>query len=307
MSGAQPEDAFVAVTQLYVAIIATGYAVQAVGSLRGEETAGRLEMRLSGHPVPLALARRPRARHRHRPRRHRRRLLDRAGRGDGLVDGHGGAPGSRRRGGRGIPAGRAPRRRAGARALRPAAQGVPGGVGRLRLRRLRRRSWARASSWPGGCSTCPRRPMSATLRWAPSRRCRSSSSVPSPRCSAWPRRSVSAVGGYQRPEPLRPKSESASIRGYGQTRIFVRLQPSMSRIISYLLDSGAPRFQFPSTVLVRPAAIECFVDLVGEAGEFGSFDGIEILGVGGGFEPDQLCGDDAGLVGERCGPSDFTE
>ncbi len=48
MSGAQPEDGFVAVTQLYVAIIATGYAVQAVGSLRGEETAGRLETRLSG-------------------------------------------------------------------------------------------------------------------------------------------------------------------------------------------------------------------------------------------------------------------
>ena len=48
MSGAQPEDGFVAVTQLYIGIIATGYAVQAVGSLRGEETAGRLEPRLSG-------------------------------------------------------------------------------------------------------------------------------------------------------------------------------------------------------------------------------------------------------------------
>ncbi len=48
MSGAEPVDAMVALTQLYAAIIATGYAVQAVGSLRGEETAGRLEMRLSG-------------------------------------------------------------------------------------------------------------------------------------------------------------------------------------------------------------------------------------------------------------------
>ena len=48
MSGAQPGDGFVAVTQLYIAIIATGYAVQAVGSLRVEETAGRLEPRLSG-------------------------------------------------------------------------------------------------------------------------------------------------------------------------------------------------------------------------------------------------------------------
>jgi ABC-2 type transport system permease protein len=48
MSGAQPVDAMVALTQLYVAVIATGCAVQAVGSLRGEESAGRLEIRLSG-------------------------------------------------------------------------------------------------------------------------------------------------------------------------------------------------------------------------------------------------------------------
>ena len=48
ISGARPEDGFVAVTQLYIAIIATGYAVQAVGSLRGEETSGRLEPVLSG-------------------------------------------------------------------------------------------------------------------------------------------------------------------------------------------------------------------------------------------------------------------
>ena len=48
LSGARPVDAMVALTQLYIAIIAMGYTVQAVGSLRGEETAGRLEMRLSG-------------------------------------------------------------------------------------------------------------------------------------------------------------------------------------------------------------------------------------------------------------------
>jgi ABC-2 type transport system permease protein len=48
LSGAQPVDGMVALTQLYIAIIATGFAVQAVGSLRGEETAGRLEMRISG-------------------------------------------------------------------------------------------------------------------------------------------------------------------------------------------------------------------------------------------------------------------
>ncbi len=48
MSAAHPEDGFVAVTQLYIAIIATGFMVQAVGTLRGEETAGRLEPQLSG-------------------------------------------------------------------------------------------------------------------------------------------------------------------------------------------------------------------------------------------------------------------
>ena len=48
VSGTQPVDGMVALTQLYIAIIATGYAVQAVGSMRGEETAGRLETRLSG-------------------------------------------------------------------------------------------------------------------------------------------------------------------------------------------------------------------------------------------------------------------
>ncbi|MFZ2016901.1 MAG: hypothetical protein WAV00_24050 [Nocardioides sp.] len=48
VSGAQPVDGMVALTQLYIAVIATGYAVQAVGSLRGEETAGRLEIRVSG-------------------------------------------------------------------------------------------------------------------------------------------------------------------------------------------------------------------------------------------------------------------
>lgn len=48
VSGAKPVDAMVALTQLYAAVIATGYGVQAVGSLRGEETAGRIEIGLSG-------------------------------------------------------------------------------------------------------------------------------------------------------------------------------------------------------------------------------------------------------------------
>ena len=43
-----PLDGFVAMSQLYLAVIATGYAVQAVGALRAEEAAGRLEHRLSG-------------------------------------------------------------------------------------------------------------------------------------------------------------------------------------------------------------------------------------------------------------------
>ena len=47
-STARPVDGLVAMVQLYVAIIATGYAVQAVGTLRAEEAAGRLEPRLAG-------------------------------------------------------------------------------------------------------------------------------------------------------------------------------------------------------------------------------------------------------------------
>ena len=41
-------DGVAAVTQLYLAVIATGYAVASIGTLRGEEAAGRLETRLSG-------------------------------------------------------------------------------------------------------------------------------------------------------------------------------------------------------------------------------------------------------------------
>jgi ABC-2 type transport system permease protein len=48
VSSGRPTDAMVALTQLYIAIIATAYAVQGVASLRGEENAGRLEARLSG-------------------------------------------------------------------------------------------------------------------------------------------------------------------------------------------------------------------------------------------------------------------
>ncbi len=48
VSGGRAQDGFLAMTQLYLAIIATGYVVQAVGSLHTEEAAGRLEPRLAG-------------------------------------------------------------------------------------------------------------------------------------------------------------------------------------------------------------------------------------------------------------------
>lgn len=44
----RPLDGFVAATQLYLALIAAGYVVQAVGTLRTEEAEGRLETRLAG-------------------------------------------------------------------------------------------------------------------------------------------------------------------------------------------------------------------------------------------------------------------
>ncbi len=44
----RPLDGFVAATQLYLAVIAAGYVVQAIGTLRAEEAGGRLETRLSG-------------------------------------------------------------------------------------------------------------------------------------------------------------------------------------------------------------------------------------------------------------------
>lgn len=46
--GGRPLDGFVATSQLFLGIVATGYAVQAVGTLRSEEGEGRLETRLGG-------------------------------------------------------------------------------------------------------------------------------------------------------------------------------------------------------------------------------------------------------------------
>ncbi|MGV8979067.1 MAG: ABC transporter permease [Cellulomonas sp.] len=44
----RPTDGLVAAVQLYLAVIAAGYVVQAIGTLRAEEADGRLETRLSG-------------------------------------------------------------------------------------------------------------------------------------------------------------------------------------------------------------------------------------------------------------------
>ncbi len=48
ITGEHPEDSFVSLTLLYLAILASGYLVQAVTTLRREETDGRLEPRLAG-------------------------------------------------------------------------------------------------------------------------------------------------------------------------------------------------------------------------------------------------------------------
>lgn len=48
ITSGRPLDGFVAATQLYLAVIAAGYVVQAIGTLRTEEAAGRLEARLCG-------------------------------------------------------------------------------------------------------------------------------------------------------------------------------------------------------------------------------------------------------------------
>ncbi len=48
ISDGRPTDGVVAAVQLYLAAIATGYVVQAIGTLRTEEAEGRLETRLSG-------------------------------------------------------------------------------------------------------------------------------------------------------------------------------------------------------------------------------------------------------------------
>ncbi|HEY1575402.1 MAG TPA: hypothetical protein VGG05_29030 [Pseudonocardiaceae bacterium] len=48
IKGGRPLRGFVAVTQLYLAIIGAGYLVHAIGTLRAEEAEGRLETRLTG-------------------------------------------------------------------------------------------------------------------------------------------------------------------------------------------------------------------------------------------------------------------
>ena len=47
-AGGDPVDGFLALTQVYLAVIGCGYVVQSFGSLRTEETGGRLEPQLAG-------------------------------------------------------------------------------------------------------------------------------------------------------------------------------------------------------------------------------------------------------------------
>ena len=48
LTGDSPADAFLAVVEVYLAVLACGYVVQAVGTLRREEVGGRLEPQLAG-------------------------------------------------------------------------------------------------------------------------------------------------------------------------------------------------------------------------------------------------------------------
>ncbi|MBG0741399.1 hypothetical protein IV500_18715 [Paeniglutamicibacter antarcticus] len=48
IGGGRPVDGLIAATQLYLAVIAAGYLIQGIGTLRTEESNGRLENRLSG-------------------------------------------------------------------------------------------------------------------------------------------------------------------------------------------------------------------------------------------------------------------
>ena len=194
VSSGRPVDAMVAVTQLYIAIIATAYTVQAVGSLRGEETAGRLEIRLSGtlsrirwlvaHAIVIVAglliivvvswSSWPRARRGRRAPRWTSVASSRWGRltcrpssslevwplrSSACGRGHCPWPGR----------------------PWPSSPSSPSSV--------------RVSSCPSGCSTSPRRPTSGTRRWAASKGCRSSSSARSPRSSPAPQPSASVVEG----------------------------------------------------------------------------------------------------------------
>jgi ABC-2 type transport system permease protein len=48
ISGGRPSDGFIAATQLYLAVIGAGYVIQAIGTLKAEESEGRLETQLAG-------------------------------------------------------------------------------------------------------------------------------------------------------------------------------------------------------------------------------------------------------------------
>ena len=210
VSSGQPTDGIVALTQLYIAIIATGYAVQAVGACAARRPPAARGPAVR-HPVPDAW------------------LAAHAlvivvglvvivvvssvvlaagtawsmGTAADLV-----APGR----------GRPPCRPSSSWAVWPSrssasAEGFPVAWAAVALVAFIA-FLGPGSSCPSGCSTSPRRPMSATRRWAPSRRCRSSSSAPSPRSSASPRRSASAVEGCRSTDGPRGSNQEHDPAGH---------------------------------------------------------------------------------------------
>ena len=138
MSGQDHDDSVLALTQVYLALIACGYVVQALGTLRHEETGGRLEPMLAGSRRAPQVARRPAGRGswaasswwsrvRARLRRHDR-LLDRR------VRLHRDPPDGRA----GVRARRARHRRGGRPAVRASPAGLRSGLGRIRSNHLHR-------------------------------------------------------------------------------------------------------------------------------------------------------------------------
>ncbi len=143
----QPVDGFVAATQLYLAVIAAGYVVQAIGTLRAEEAdrpAGDAALR---HPVAGPLACLARAGGARWPDHDRARLLARPGARDRPVGRRPGRARPHPQFRTGLPSCRARARRARAGDLRTTSQAVRDRLGWLCRDDLHRvpRSWPELS------------------------------------------------------------------------------------------------------------------------------------------------------------------